>query len=340
MRPLVCVFLLLGIYVAAEEREKRQAGYQLPGQRSTGNQGASGLYQAPQRQFQAQPVQAYSPPRGSPRRQAVAGPQYGSIPQQSLDGGGEEEEKPTTPDPLSLLLADSKFHCSGKKDGYYADDSVNCRVFHYCVAGTSHSWMCPVGTVFHQVHLNCVPSNQDICDRSEKFHVVNDYLYKPIDYDGPNKTARYYKRYYPEEFLRGPPSPTQFGFPAAPPGESVSQPVAYGGEVPASRPVPRPSSYGNAPSRQTIAYVPQQSSRPAHQSPPSRHTSSGYSKLPQAPQLPQVPSIPRSQLHPQEDDDSRGRRPIRYNPNVYGAPPRPQGASPTYRRSGVQYDDE
>ena len=57
-------------------------------------------------------------------------------------------------------------------------DSVGCQVFHYCVDGVKHSWQCPENTVFHQIHLNCVPNTQDICGESSKFHVVNDYLHK------------------------------------------------------------------------------------------------------------------------------------------------------------------
>ena len=64
-------------------------------------------------------------------------------------------------------------------------------VFHYCVGGAKHSWMCPKGTVFHQVHLNCVPAAQDICSQSEKYHIVNEYLHKPIEQSlGPNQTGK------------------------------------------------------------------------------------------------------------------------------------------------------
>ncbi|XP_054162677.1 uncharacterized protein LOC128960582 [Oppia nitens] len=111
-----------------------------------------------------------------------------------------EEEEDKKPDKLALLLQDSKFSCGDKKDGYYADESVGCQVFHYCVGGAKHSWMCPENTVFHQIHLNCVPAAQDICTQSSKYHVVNDYLYKPLEQRGPNNTLRYHQRYYPEGF--------------------------------------------------------------------------------------------------------------------------------------------
>lgn len=40
----------------------------------------------------------------------------------------------------------------------------------------------PIGAVFHQVHLICMPpSDENICQQSQKYHFVNDYLYKPIN---------------------------------------------------------------------------------------------------------------------------------------------------------------
>ncbi|XP_076355232.1 uncharacterized protein LOC143249372 [Tachypleus tridentatus] len=465
MRLLFYVLLLLGAYMTAGKREKRQAVYQFPGPRTDGGQAGSGQYTAPQRQFQAQPVQAYSPPRGGPRRQAISRPTYGSVPQQSLEEDGnydDEEKQPTTPDPLSLLLADSKFSCSGKNDGYYADDSVNCRAFHYCTGGVSHSWMCPDNTVFHQVHLNCVPSSQDICDRSQKFYVVNDYLYKTLDHKGPNQTVRYYQRYYPEEFLLGPPAPNQFGFPVAPSsdyegGASAARPApqhtssdgapalapssgpsSYD-DIPSSRPAPRPNSYNNypaprpapkprpydnapatrpasrpnsydiasvsrpalrpnsydiasvsrsaprpnsygsasvprsvprpnvydgasiaksgprpnsyedstpsrsisydAPKTQPAAYTPQRSLEAKPHYPAPYKPSSDYHKLPESPQYSQFSSISQDPLRSQRGDDLN-KRPIRYNPNIYGGPSRSRSASQRYGSAGVQYADE
>ena len=55
----------------------------------------------------------------------------------------EQPEEEKQPSKLELLLAQSKFSCGEKKDGYYADTSVGCQVFHYCVQGAKHSWMCP-----------------------------------------------------------------------------------------------------------------------------------------------------------------------------------------------------
>ncbi|KAH9389023.1 hypothetical protein TYRP_008375 [Tyrophagus putrescentiae] len=112
----------------------------------------------------------------------------------------EEDEEDKKPDRLALLLAESKFACNDLKNGYYADESVGCQVFHYCVDGVKHSWQCPENTVFHQIHLNCVPNTQDICRESSKFHVVNDYLHKELNERGPNNTVLYHQRFYPEGF--------------------------------------------------------------------------------------------------------------------------------------------
>lgn len=90
---------------------------------------------------------------------------------------------------------------------YYADESVNCEVFHYCHENQKHSWVCPEGFQFHQVHLICMPpSNDNACQQSSKYHIVNDFLYKPINVEEhqtrPNVTLRYSERYYPEDIYR------------------------------------------------------------------------------------------------------------------------------------------
>ena len=60
----------------------------------------------------------------------------------------EEEEKPSR---LEILLRESQFTCVDKKDGYYADELLQCEVFHFCQDKTKHSWLCPNGASFHQV---------------------------------------------------------------------------------------------------------------------------------------------------------------------------------------------
>ncbi|XP_039956101.1 transcription factor SPT20 homolog [Bactrocera neohumeralis] len=116
-----------------------------------------------------------------------------------------EEEVEEEPDRLSQLLAKSSFNCNTKNSGYYADESLNCEVFHYCQDNQRHSWICPEGFTFHQIHLICMPPSHDnICQQSSKYHIVNDYLYKPINLQEhqskPNVTLRYSERYYPENY--------------------------------------------------------------------------------------------------------------------------------------------
>lgn len=90
-------------------------------------------------------------------------------------------------------------------NSYYADEGLHCEVFHYCQESQKHSWICPEGFTFHQIHLICMPPATDnICAQSSKYHVVNDYLYKAINMEEhqskPNVTLRYSERYYPEDF--------------------------------------------------------------------------------------------------------------------------------------------
>ncbi|CAD7078187.1 unnamed protein product [Hermetia illucens] len=131
----------------------------------------------------------------------------------SVGGGkkrpGEEEieEEEEKPDRLTLLLEQSRFACDGKTTGYYADETLNCEVFHYCQDNQRHSWICPEGFTFHQVHLICMPpTGENICDQSSKYHIVNEYLYKPINVaeheTKPNVSLKYSERYYPENFYQ------------------------------------------------------------------------------------------------------------------------------------------
>ncbi|CAG9861515.1 unnamed protein product [Phyllotreta striolata] len=117
----------------------------------------------------------------------------------------EEEKEEEEPDRLSLLLPQTKFNCNGKNTGYYADEELGCEVFHYCQENARHSWICPEGFTFHQVHLICMPPGGDnICDKSHDYHFVNDFLYKPLNLEEfqqkPNVTLRYSDRYYPEQY--------------------------------------------------------------------------------------------------------------------------------------------
>jgi len=119
----------------------------------------------------------------------------------------ELEEEKEEPDRLTLLLPQSKFDCHNRNTGYYADEGLNCEVFHYCQDNARHSWICPEGFLFHQVHLICMPPSSDnICKQSSQYHFINDYLYRPINEEEyrqkPNVTLRYSERYYPDNYYQ------------------------------------------------------------------------------------------------------------------------------------------
>jgi len=250
---LILCFISIG-YVSAQYQGDYEGNVN-PYPRSQYDSGENNNYSPPSR-----PAQSYPPARSS--QASYSKPKASNNPkshkltpeEEEAAAAAEEEKKPSE---LELLLANSKFSCGNLKDGYYADNSVNCQVFHYCVGGAKHSWMCPANTKFHQVHLNCVPDAQDICTQSEKYHIVNDYLYKPIEQSlGPNKTVRYHQRYYPDEFLGDPSAPSnepQSYPPAAPSRPSSNSYNSYEDETPISyRPQPsrsnsKPPSYSNYP---------------------------------------------------------------------------------------------
>ncbi|XP_052758576.1 uncharacterized protein LOC113510918 [Galleria mellonella] len=158
----------------------------------------------PARPTQQQYVEEQRParPHRKPQEQR---PQ--KLQQQLQEVEDELEEEKEEPDRLSQLLQQSKFDCVGKQTGYYADQELNCEVFHYCQDSVKHSWICPDGFTFHQVHLICMPPTHDnICQKSAKYHFVNDYLYRPINQEEvqrkPNVSLKYSDRYYPAEVYR------------------------------------------------------------------------------------------------------------------------------------------
>lgn len=115
-------------------------------------------FQRPEPSIQ-QPVQQRRPnypPNYKPRPQEVnaveeerrSPPQ----PEEEIEPEVPEEEEEVKPDKLQLLLQKTQFGCVEKKDGYYADEELDCEVFHYCQDRVRHSWLCPEGASFHQVH--------------------------------------------------------------------------------------------------------------------------------------------------------------------------------------------
>lgn len=270
---------------------------------------------------------SYSRPKAPIQPKAVAK----LTPEEEEEAAAKEEEK--KPSELELMLANSKFTCGNLKDGYYADNSLNCQVFHYCVGGAKHSWMCPANTVFHQVHLNCVPSNQDICSQSEKYHIVNEYLHKPIEQSlGPNKTVRYHQRYYPEEFLGDPLAPNGGNsiqqYPPSPNRPAYNPASSYEDETPISyrQPVrsnkPQYSSYPQG--------YPQP--KPVATKPKSSYSSGNYpvSLI----SSPQPSRKPVASYNDNYDDNSSSN----YKPTIYTQPSAAAVRSqpPSYNRGNYQ----
>ncbi|XP_023946459.1 uncharacterized protein LOC112051874 [Bicyclus anynana] len=145
--------------------------------------------------------------RPAPARQAHRKPDQRPAKLQQQQVSEEELEEKEEPDRLSTLLQQSKFNCVSKNTGYYADEELGCEVFHYCQDNVKHSWICPDGFTFHQVHLICMPPTHDnICQKSSKYHFVNDYLYRPINEEEvqrkPNVSLKYSDRFYPAEVYR------------------------------------------------------------------------------------------------------------------------------------------
>lgn len=161
---------------------------------------------APQQQQQQYIEEPRQPQRAPHRKQEQRPAKLQQRPVQEVDEELEEEEK-EEPDRLSQLLQQSKFNCVNKQTGYYADEELNCEVFHYCQDNVKHSWVCPDGFSFHQVHLICMPPTHDnICQKSSKYHFVNEYLYRPVNEEEvqrkPNVSLKYSDRYYPAEVYR------------------------------------------------------------------------------------------------------------------------------------------
>ncbi|XP_035212845.1 putative mediator of RNA polymerase II transcription subunit 12 [Stegodyphus dumicola] len=280
IKQLFLVILFIGL-ATADDRKKRQASYGAP---YDGNYGGAAAYRQPHQQPQPHQQQAYQPPQA----QSYGGhQQVQQYPAQAArpvrQHAPDEEEKDEGPHPLQLLLEKSKFDCAGKSDGYYADSDVGCQAFHYCVSGQKHSMHCPEGTVFHQVHLNCVPNDQDICSKANKFYFVNDYLNKPLEQRGPNNTIQYHQRYYPENYAVGdpfiPPQEAQTSQ-REPPAATYGLGPAYREQAPAvshqqqAAPVHRPQQPAPYSPPQQQVYAAQH--RPAYQQQQPAHRPAAY----------------------------------------------------------------
>lgn len=72
---------------------------------------------------------------------------------------------------------DITFTCSGKLDGYYASVPHHCQLFHLCVFGHRHDFLCANYTVFDQSQFICHFVNSVNCSNSEKHYDRNSELY-------------------------------------------------------------------------------------------------------------------------------------------------------------------
>jgi len=78
----------------------------------------------------------------------------------------------------------SSFSCEGRIYGYYADEELNCQIFHVCEPVAypdgrqetiQHNFFCPNQTVFDQSILVCNHAVDAIpCQESSQFHFRNE----------------------------------------------------------------------------------------------------------------------------------------------------------------------
>ncbi|KAK8782607.1 hypothetical protein V5799_016052 [Amblyomma americanum] len=96
------------------------------------------------------------------------------------------------PDGVELLLGralSSSFQC--QRDGYYADQETDCRVFHVCrgvakedgnVEFEHHAFACGNQTIFNQASFTCAFSDEAVpCANAKDFFYLNDHLFQDKD---------------------------------------------------------------------------------------------------------------------------------------------------------------
>jgi len=79
---------------------------------------------------------------------------------------------------------DSSFNCEGRIYGYYANEELNCQIFHVCEPVSypdgrqetiQHNFFCPNQTVFDQSLLVCNHVTDAIpCGESSAYHNLNE----------------------------------------------------------------------------------------------------------------------------------------------------------------------
>lgn len=77
------------------------------------------------------------------------------------------------------------FDCRQQQwNGYYADVSTRCQVFHICYANRTYSNLCPNGTVFSQLEFVCVWWNSFNCESAPGLYIRNAEVFS--DWNNPD----------------------------------------------------------------------------------------------------------------------------------------------------------
>lgn len=72
---------------------------------------------------------------------------------------------------------DIHFKCDGLHDGFYASIEHHCQLYHHCVYGIRHDFLCANFTAFDQKTFICHFASDVDCEGSEKYWNRNDALY-------------------------------------------------------------------------------------------------------------------------------------------------------------------
>ncbi|XP_066985510.1 uncharacterized protein [Macrobrachium rosenbergii] len=79
---------------------------------------------------------------------------------------------PGTDYPLYHTVPVTSFDCSTKEfGGYYADPETSCQAFHICLGRKSHSFLCPIGTMFNQKLLVCDWWYNSVCVKEPQHQI-------------------------------------------------------------------------------------------------------------------------------------------------------------------------
>ncbi|XP_031618604.1 probable serine/threonine-protein kinase kinX isoform X2 [Contarinia nasturtii] len=73
---------------------------------------------------------------------------------------------------------DIDFKCDGLHDGFYASIKYSCQLYHHCVYGIRHDFLCANFTAFDQKSFICHFVSEVNCKASAKYWFRNDALYK------------------------------------------------------------------------------------------------------------------------------------------------------------------